>query len=147
MIQYYDYPLDVYLNPTRELMANGTVPLSSLQSHVRKILAVKHDLRLFSDPYIPETVNSQDLKLKHAPLTLDAAQKTIILLENRNNILPLIQIIQKISKIALIGPFSDTLNYVRLPPNPSRLISKGRLLRQIWCHPNLLVNHNPAIHA
>lgn len=113
MIQYYDYPLDVYLNATIDMVANGSVALSTLQSHVRRILAVKHDLGLFDNPYIPEIIDSQSLTAKHVPLTLEAAQKSIVLLENRNATLPIQPAAQNIDKIALIGPFSDVLNYVR----------------------------------
>jgi beta-glucosidase-like glycosyl hydrolase len=112
MIQYYDYPLEVFLNTTIELVANGSVALSTLQSHVRRILGVKFDLGLFDDPYIPDNVNSQALTEAHVPLTLEAAQKSIVLLENRNKTLPIKPTKQNISKIALIGPFSDTLNCV-----------------------------------
>jgi beta-glucosidase-like glycosyl hydrolase len=112
MVQYYDYPLDVFMNATIELVANGSVALSTLQSHVRKVLGVKYDLGLFDSPYIPESLNSQALTEAHAPLTLEAAQKSIVLLENRNQTLPLKPAAQNISKIALIGPFSDTMNYV-----------------------------------
>lgn len=112
MIQYYDYPLDVYLNATVDLVSNGSVSLSILQSHVRKILSVKHDLGLFENPYIPENTDSQALTAKHVPLTLEAAQKSIVLLENRNETLPIQPAAQNITKIALIGPFSDVLNYV-----------------------------------
>jgi beta-glucosidase-like glycosyl hydrolase len=114
MIQYYDYPLDVFLNTTVELVANGSVALSTLQSHVRRILGVKYDLGLFDNASIPHNVNSQSLTAAHIPLTLETAQKSIVLLENRNATLPLKPAAQNISKIALIGPFSDTLNYVRL---------------------------------
>jgi beta-glucosidase-like glycosyl hydrolase len=109
MIQYYDYPLDLYLNATVELVANGSVALSTLHSHVRRILGVKHDLGLFHNPYIPENVNSQSLTAAHVPLTLEAAQKSIVLLENRNATLPLKPAVQNISKIALIGPFQTLL--------------------------------------
>lgn len=111
MVQYYDYPLAVYLNSTVELVANGSVALSTLQSHVRKILAVKHDLGLFTNPYIPEAINLAVLTKAHIPLALEAAQRAIVLLENRNFTLPLRHIEQDIKKLALIGPFGDTLNY------------------------------------
>ncbi|KAE9367177.1 glycoside hydrolase family 3 protein [Stipitochalara longipes BDJ] len=111
MIQYYDYPLEVFLNTTIELVANESVALSTLQSHVRKILRVKYDLGLFDSAFIPDNINSQTLTEAHVPLTLEAAQKSIVLLENRNKTLPIKPIEQKIKKIALIGPFSDTLNY------------------------------------
>ncbi|CZR62168.1 uncharacterized protein PAC_12065 [Phialocephala subalpina] len=111
MIQYYDYPIDVFLNATVDLVTNGSVALSTLQSHVRKILAVKHDLGLFDSPYIPESINSQALTASHIPLTLEAAQKSIVLLENRNETLPIRPVAQNVNKIALIGAFSDVLNY------------------------------------
>lgn len=113
MIQYYDYPLEVYLNATIDLVANGSVSLSTLQSHVRRILKVKHDLGLFHNPYIPVDMDPQALTTKHIPLTLEAAQKSIVLLENRNTTLPIQPKSQNIKKIALVGPFSDVLNYVR----------------------------------
>lgn len=112
MIQYYDYPLEVYLNTTIDLIANGSVSLSTLQSHVRKVLKVKHDLGLFHNPYIPDNIDPQALTTKHLPLTLEAAQKSIVLLENHNKTLPIQPAAQNIKKIALIGPFSDVLNYV-----------------------------------
>jgi beta-glucosidase-like glycosyl hydrolase len=110
-ISYYDYPLETFMNATIELVNNGTVSLSTLQSHVRNILNVKYDLGLFENPYILPDVDSEALTTEHTPLTLEAAQKSIVLLENRNGTLPLRPVEQKIRKIALIGPMGDTLNY------------------------------------
>lgn len=76
---------------------------------MRRILGVKWDLGLFSDPYIPEDIDVEALTTEHIPLTLEAAQKSIVLLENRNGTLPLN--VKDSGKIALIGPFSDSLNY------------------------------------
>ncbi|KAJ7487969.1 glycoside hydrolase family 3 protein [Mycena latifolia] len=111
MIDFYDFPIDVYVNSTVALVANGTVDKSTLQSHVRKILGVKYDLGLFDDPFIPESIDVQALTAAHAPLTLDAAHRSIVLLENRHNTLPLDPVSQNIQTIALIGPFSDLLDY------------------------------------
>ncbi|KAJ7466808.1 glycoside hydrolase family 3 protein [Mycena galericulata] len=111
MVDFYDYPLDVYVNATVELVANGTVKMSTLQNHVRNILGVKYDLGLFDNPFIPDSIDAQALTAAHAPVTLDAARRSIVLLENRDNILPLNPMSRNINTIALIGPFSDTLNY------------------------------------
>ncbi|KAJ7135673.1 glycoside hydrolase family 3 protein [Mycena epipterygia] len=111
MIDFYDFPIDLYVNSTVDLVANGTVKLSTLQNHVRNILGVKYDLGLFDDPFIPESIDAQALTAAHAPLTLDAAHRSIVLLENRHNTLPLDPAAQKTQTIALIGPFSDMLNY------------------------------------
>lgn len=111
MIQFYDYPFEVYLNTTKDLVANGSVELTTLQSHVRKILDVKWDLGLFDDPFIPPEVDPLNIVESHRNLTLEAAQRSIVLLENKNSTLPLRPKAQNITKIALIGPFSDVLNY------------------------------------
>ncbi|PBK80691.1 glycoside hydrolase family 3 protein [Armillaria gallica] len=110
-LQFYDYDLPTYLNCTIDLIANGTVAESTLRSHARRILGVKYDLGLFNDPYIPNGVDYKNLTAEHTPLTLDAARRSIVLLENKNSTLPIRPTKQGISKIALIGPFSDILNY------------------------------------
>ncbi|KAK0467422.1 glycoside hydrolase family 3 protein [Armillaria novae-zelandiae] len=110
-LQFYDYDLPTYLNCTIDLIANGTVTESTLRSHARRILSVKYDLGLFDNPYIPDGLDYKDLTAEHIPLTLDAAHRSIVLLENKMSTLPIRPTEQGISKIALIGPFSDILNY------------------------------------
>ncbi|KAJ5641997.1 beta-glucosidase [Penicillium lividum] len=111
MIQYYDFPLSEYVDATVALVSNGTIELQQLHSLVKRVLGVKYDLNLFEDPYIADHIDSQDITASHVPLTLEAAQKTIVLLENKNSTLPLHPEKQGIDTIALIGPFSDTFNY------------------------------------
>ncbi|KAI1767029.1 glycoside hydrolase family 3 protein [Hypoxylon sp. FL1150] len=111
MIQFYDYPLEVYLNATKELVSNGTLDIAILQSHVSKILSVKWDLGLFDDPFIPADINPLQIVESHRNTTLKAAQRSIVLLENKNSTLPLKPQLQDITRIALVGPFADVLNY------------------------------------
>jgi len=97
---------------TKDLVANGTVPLTKLRSHVRRILGVKWDLGLFNNSMVPSDIDPPSIVREHAPLTLEAAQKSIVLLKNTNQVLPLQQPgRQNLSKVALIGPFADILNY------------------------------------
>lgn len=72
---------------------------------------MKWDLGLFKDPYLALEIDPQDIAKENRHLTLEAAQKSIVLLENRNATLPLKLKGQGATKIALIGPFSDTLNH------------------------------------
>ncbi|KAF2448507.1 glycoside hydrolase family 3 protein [Karstenula rhodostoma CBS 690.94] len=109
MVQFYDYPLYELLNATEGLIANGTVKEDLLRYKVRKVLGVKYDLGLFDDPYIADDVDPYQLTINHIPLTLESAQKSIVLLENRNKTLPLSNTSSQ--TIALIGPFGDILNY------------------------------------
>lgn len=92
-------------------MANNTVSEDLLREKVRRILGVKYDLGLFDNPYIPDDIDPYKLTIDHLPLTLEAAQKSIVLLENKNNTLPFDISKKTIKKIALVGPFGDILNY------------------------------------
>ena len=94
-----------------DLVANGTLPLPTLQERVKRVLGVKYDLGLFDNPYIPDDINATALVEDHVPLTLEMAQKSLVLLENRNQTLPLGNKGSGIKMIALVGPFADTLNY------------------------------------
>ncbi|KAJ4293538.1 hypothetical protein N0V90_008821 [Kalmusia sp. IMI 367209] len=110
MVQFYDYPLYTLLNATIDLIANKTISEDHLREKVRAVLSVKYDLGLFENPYIADDIDPYQLTIDHIPLTLEAAQKSIVLLKNNNKTLPLDS--QTSSRtIALIGPFGDTLNY------------------------------------
>ncbi|KAI3337565.1 glycoside hydrolase family 3 protein [Xylariaceae sp. AK1471] len=111
MVQFYDYPLETYINATKDLVSNQSVNISTLRSHVNKILGVKWDLGLFDDPYVSADINPNRIVESHRDLALEAAQKSIVLLENKNTTLPLKPQQQGLKRIALIGPFSDVLNY------------------------------------
>ncbi|CAI6089382.1 unnamed protein product [Clonostachys chloroleuca] len=105
----YDFTPDV-ISIVKQVK-NGDLDLSVVQKRVRRILEVKYDLGLFHNPYLSEDIDSQAITLSHIPLALEAAQQSIVLLENRNETLPLRLSEQKIKKIALVGPFADTFNF------------------------------------
>lgn len=111
MVQFYDWSLELLLNSTRDLIAEGSLALSTLQTRVRSVLRVKWDLGLFDNPFVPPDTDPIQIVKNNRGLTLEAAQKCIVLLENKNATLPLSPSKQGISKISLIGPFADTLNY------------------------------------
>lgn len=111
MVQFYDWPLELLLSATKDLAANGSLELSTLQYRVQSVLGVKWDLGLFDDPFVAPAVEPARIVESNRDLTLEAAQKSIVLLENRNSTLPLRPAEQGITNIALVGPFSDILNY------------------------------------
>ncbi|KAA1475400.1 glycoside hydrolase family 3 protein [Dentipellis sp. KUC8613] len=110
-VQYYDYPLPTYQSAIEDLVKNGTVSIDTLRKRARGVLNAKWDLGLFHNPYISDNLSSAALTQKHEPLTLEAALRSFVLLENRNNTLPLDPVSQGIKKIALVGPFADTYNF------------------------------------
>lgn len=82
--------------------------LGTLQDHVGRILNVKYDRGLFDDPYVSDNVDPDALTDSHVALTLEAAHKSIVLLENKDSMLPLDL---PSGKLATVGPFSNILNY------------------------------------
>ncbi|MBE6981486.1 MAG: glycosyl hydrolase [Ruminococcaceae bacterium] len=86
-----------------EAVERGTVPESWVDTAVSRILRHKFQMGLFEDPY----TDPQKMAQCHgdAPLALarKAAEETLVLLKNENNILPLSE---KIGKVAVIGPNS-----------------------------------------
>ncbi|KAF5004464.1 hypothetical protein FDECE_9044 [Fusarium decemcellulare] len=107
----YDFSPDVIVTSIIELVKNGQVEISTLRKRVRKILEVKYDLGLFHNPYLPEDIDSHAVTMAHIPLALEAARRSIVLLENHNKTLPLRTSEQNISRIAVVGPFADTFNF------------------------------------
>jgi beta-glucosidase len=92
-----------YRSELPEAVANGEVPLDSLDRAVRRVLRTKLAAGLFGDyaPGNPDDVCSPE----HRDLALEVAQKSIVLLKNEGNILPLDR--SQVDSIALIGPSAD----------------------------------------
>ncbi len=93
-----------YLKHLKELVIEGKVKEEKINDSVRRILRAKFKLGLFDDPY--KYCNEEREKEllfcdEHKQASLDVAKKSLVLLKNENNILPLSK---DIKSIALIGP-------------------------------------------
>ncbi len=87
------------------LVQSGEVPMAALDDAVRRVLQIKKALGLFDDPYrsLDPKVEQADLdRAQHRALAREAARRSIVMLRNEDDILPL----AKSAKIALIGPFA-----------------------------------------
>jgi len=97
---------ELFLTQLPGLLKSGRVKEESINNACRLILNAKYDLGLFQNPYkyVDETRNKTEMmsndKLK---LAKEAAIKSMVLLKNSNNVLPL----NPSQKIAFIGPFID----------------------------------------
>lgn len=95
----------------------GIVPESELDKAVARMLATKFRLGLFDNPLVdPDYAEKTTNSAEHRALALKAAQKTVVLLKNEQNLLPLD--LNKLKTIAVIGPNADGLHlggYSRLP--------------------------------
>lgn len=105
-----DMESSIYINELEGLLKEGKINLEQIDDAVKRILRVKFELGLFDNPYLycnedlERQVTGSDEIVK---ATLDVAKKSIVLLKNEKNILPLNKQGQK---IGLIGPLADDKN-------------------------------------
>jgi beta-glucosidase len=97
----------VYYDHLAELVAEGKVAESTIDTAVRRILTMKYELGLFDDPFRYNDQKRED-EMVMTPEILefarDFARKSFVLLKNENNTLPLSN---NTRSIALIGPLAD----------------------------------------
>lgn len=96
-----------YVNHLEELVKEGKVSEKLIDDAVRRILRIKFRLGLFDDPYrYCDEQREKELvgNPKHMEAALEGAKRSIVLLKNENNLLPLPE---QGKTIAVIGPFAD----------------------------------------
>ncbi|MBO5037031.1 MAG: glycoside hydrolase family 3 C-terminal domain-containing protein [Clostridia bacterium] len=108
-VQLYDFPHDLYQTAIIDHINNGTMSMETLDLAVSRVLRVKYDLGLFDNPYIDETLEEKVFHCEeHQKLSYEIAKKSITLLKNKDNILPLKK---DLKKIAVVGPLGNILNF------------------------------------
>ena len=97
----------IYSKELPQLVKAGKVDIKLVDQAVRRTLALKYDLGLFDNPYQygdAATEAKVVLSKENRATALDIAKKSIVLLQNSKNTLPL----SKTTKtIALIGPLAE----------------------------------------
>lgn len=100
----------VYITHLKACVEEGKVSMEVIDDAVRRILRVKFELGLFDDPY-RYCDEEREMALLHHPdhhaAALDMAKKSIVLLKNAGNLLPLRKDVQK---VALIGALAEDKN-------------------------------------
>ena len=92
------------------LVKSGAVSMAEIDDAARHVLNVKYDMGLFNDPYShlgPKESDPQDTNAEsrlHRAEARDVARKSMVLLKNRLETLPL----KRAGTIALIGPLADS---------------------------------------
>ncbi|MEJ2008154.1 MAG: beta-glucosidase BglX [Acidobacteriota bacterium] len=101
-----DMASETYLQYLPELVKQGRITTAQIDAAVRPILAMKIRLGLFEHPYVDEARAAEILKSPgDVKLARRAAQRTMVLLRNENQLLPLKK---SIRSIAVIGPLADS---------------------------------------
>lgn len=92
-----------YIRNLKQSLEEKKVKMEDIDNAVRNILRLKFRLGLFENPYIvtPQSVKYADEHLKKAQ---KAAEQSVILLKNENQVLPLQS---NIKTLAVVGPLAD----------------------------------------
>lgn len=103
---------ETFVNPLRELIAEGELPIEVIDSRVRDVLRVKFKRGLFDQPYrsIQQAAEVAQAP-EHLELSLKASRQALILLKNQDNFLPLNP--DNFKTIAVVGPNADSVEYAR----------------------------------
>ena len=102
-----DMESDVFVNFLPQLVRDGRVDEAKIDEAVRRILQMKFELGLFDDPYRyidSEREKALILAPEHREAARDMARKSVVLLKNDDQLLPLDK---NIKDIAVIGPLAD----------------------------------------
>ena len=98
-----------YKNNLTKLVKEGKINIALIDDAVKRILIKKFELGLFDDPYKFSNKVREDAAMNNPAHTAAAramAAKSIVLLKNNNNILPLSK---NLKKIAFVGPLVKSL--------------------------------------
>ncbi len=97
----------LYITHIDKLIKEGKIKQAQLDEAVRRILRVKFQLGLFDNPYQycdKEKEKTVPLSAEHLAAAQDVAKRSIVLLKNEKNVLP---ISKDVKTIAVIGPLAN----------------------------------------
>jgi len=104
------------------LVREGKVSEASIDKAVARNLRAKFLLGLFEHPYVdPDRAVTVTNSRVHRELAAEAARRSIVLLKNENNLLPLDR--SKLRSIAIIGPNADRVHLGGYSDDPGRGVS------------------------
>lgn len=97
----------IYQDKIKEGLLDGRINIGQIDNSVRNILKLKKKLGLFDDPYRFSN-NEREAKIilskEHLEASRDVARKSVVLLKNDKNVLPLAT---SAKSILVVGPLGD----------------------------------------
>ncbi|WP_109694160.1 beta-glucosidase BglX [Chitinophaga deserti] len=97
----------VYATQLKKLVTDKKIPVKLIDDAVYRVLEAKYKLGLFQDPYRycdTQRAASVNMRPEHLQVARETAQRSVVLLKNEGQVLPLKQSV----KVALIGPLGDS---------------------------------------
>lgn len=102
----FELPVPKFYTFLPQLIREGKVDENEIDNAVAKILKLKFELGLFENPYVEvDKAHKIATRESNRELALKAAHRSIVLLKNANNLVPLSM--EKYRKIAVIGPCAN----------------------------------------
>ena len=83
------FEYEPFISTLKSLVESGEVPMARIDDAVTRILKVKLDLGLFDHPYADRSTASAVGSMEHRAVAAEAVQKSLVLLKNDGNALPL----------------------------------------------------------
>ena len=102
-----DMVADGFLGTLEQSLSEGKVNMADIDKACRRILEAKYKLGLFDDPYRyldAKRAKKEVYTDEHRAAARKLATETFVLLQNKDNVLPL----KRTGKIALVGPLANT---------------------------------------
>ena len=101
-----------YVEPLRNLIKKGAISMKTIDDRVRDILRVKFLVGLFDQPYQTDLKAADDEvnSAANQTVSLEAARKSLVLLKNAGNLLPLQR--GQLKRILVCGPNADAKSHV-----------------------------------
>ncbi|MGO4773398.1 glycoside hydrolase family 3 N-terminal domain-containing protein [Flavobacterium sp. W22_SRS_FK3] len=104
-MQFYDFTNEFWQKTIIELVGEKKLTMDQIDRAAGGVLRLKFLLGLFENPYTDKNLIKERFHTKeNQNIALEAGRKSIILLKNDNNILPLSK---NIKTVAVIGPNAD----------------------------------------
>jgi beta-glucosidase len=105
-----------------KLVREGKIPEALVNKAVARLLRAKFLLGLFENPYVdPDRAGTVTNSREHRELAAAAARRSIVLLKNENQLLPLDR--SRLRSIAVIGPNANRVHLGGYSDDPGRGVS------------------------
>lgn len=98
---------EIYVKDLPQRLASGHLPMGIVDASVERVLMTKCHLGLFDDPYRNSDTARERVSIltaEHRLVAREAGGRSIVLLKNAGDVLPLRK---DIGKVAVIGPLAD----------------------------------------
>ncbi len=97
-----------FINDLSDLVETGNVPIARINDAVRRILTVKFETNIMAHPYTDRKYTTTVGSGEHREIARECVRKSLVLLKNENNLLPLSR---NIKRLVVAGKSADNLGY------------------------------------